>query len=126
MADSKSENWVQNVYTTNGLGGLRQNLQTGLMEDADGNAVVPDVVVPTGTKIVQQDQIGAFRRTVFSDGSVETIQTEPANTGNGEIQTPVPLPGESQDVTGTGQDAAYKPKTAPGAKTGKAAEKLAD
>lgn len=127
MAKNDNNNTgTRSISTSGGLGGLRQNLVTGLQEDAGGNPVVPDVVVPNGTHIIQQDQIGAFRRTVFSDGSVETIQTEPANQGNGEIVTPVPLPGESQDVTGTGQDAAYKPKVAPGAKTGKAAEKAAD
>lgn len=122
-----NQNWQLRVgYADNGISGTRQNLATGLQEDADGNVVVPDVQVPDGEKIIQQDQIGAFRRTVFSNGAVETIQTEPANAASGEIVTPVPLPGEQQDVTGTGQDAAYKPKTAPGAKTGKAAEKLAD
>lgn len=115
-----------NLSTSGGIGGLRQDLTTGLQYDSEGNAVIPDVEVPKGTTIVQQDQIGAFRRTVFSDGSVETIQTLPANGNNGEIVTPVPLPGEKQDVTGTGQDEAYKPKVAPGAKTGKAAEKAAD
>lgn len=112
--------------TSGGFGGLNQDLTTGLMVDADGNTVVPEVRVPDGTHIIQQDQIGAFRRTVFSNGAVETVQTEAANGGNGEIQTPVPLPGEQQDVTGTGQDAATKPKVAPGAKTGAAAEKAAD
>src|SRR5687768_15358335 len=116
MADKQS-NASSNLRTTGGLGGLNQNLNTGLQEDADGNVVVPEVVVPRGTTVIQQDQIGAFRRTVFSDGSVETIQTEPANQGDGSIVTPVPLPGEQQDVTGTGQDAATKPKVAPGAKT---------
>lgn len=115
MAENK-ENWVRTQTTTNGLGGLRQDLNTGLQYDADGNAVIPDIVVPQGQTVVQTDQIGAFRRTVFSDGSVETIQTLPANQGDGSIVTPVPLPGESQDVTGTGQDAAYKPKTAPSSK----------
>lgn len=125
MADK--DNWQRtDTRTTGGLGGLKQNLTTGLQEDADGNPVIPDVEVPRGTTVIQQDQIGAFRRTVFSDGSVETIQTLPANSGSGEIVTPVPLPGEKQDVTGTGQDEAYKPKVAPGAKTGKAAEKAAD
>lgn len=123
---SKSENWQLRGATTNGLGGQNQDLTTGLNTDGDGKVVVPEVDVPKGEKIIQQDQIGAFRRTVFSNGAVETIQTEPANGGTGEIVTPVPLPGEQQDVTGTGQDEAYKPKTAPGAKTGKSAEKLAD
>jgi hypothetical protein len=126
MAKSDSnENWQTKASTTGGFGGLNQNLNTGLMEDSEGNVVVPEVRVPDGAEIVQQDQIGAFRRTVFSNGAVETIQTEPAEP-SGEIQTPVPLPGESQDVTGTRQDEAYKPKTAPGAKTGKAAQKAAD
>lgn len=112
--------------TSGGFGGINQSLQTGLNYDSDGNAVIPDVNVPDGTTVVQQDQIGAFRRTVFSNGAVETVQTEPANQSNtGEIVTPVPLPGEQQDVTGTGMDAATKPKIAPGAKTGKAAEKAA-
>lgn len=127
MATASKENWQpRSSYAENGIGGTRQNLTTGLQEDADGNPVIPEVEVPKGERIIQQDQIGAFRRTVFSNGAVETIQTLPANAGNGEIVTPVPLPGEQQDVTGTGQDEAYKPKTAPGAKTGKAAEKLAD
>lgn len=127
-SDSKSsgENWQLRGSTQAGLGGQSQDLTTGLTVDENGDVVVPEVDVPKGEKIIQQDQIGAFRRTVFSNGAVETVQTEPANGGNGEIVTPVPLPGEQQDVTGTGQDAAYKPKTAPGAVTGKAAEKLAD
>lgn len=106
------DNWVSTQSTTGSIGGLSQNLNTGLMEDSDGNAVVPEVRVPDGTKIVHQEQIGAFRRTVFSNGAVETIQTEPANQGDGSIVTPVPLPGEQQDVSGTGQDAVTKPKTA--------------
>lgn len=110
MADAKSDKWTTKTKTTGGFGGLNQNLTTGLMEDADGNAAVPEIDVPKGTEIVQTGQIGAFRRTVFSDGSVETIQTEPANQGDGEIVTPVPLPGEQQDVTGTGQDKDTKPK----------------
>jgi hypothetical protein len=121
-----AENWQPKSAYTDGIGDTRQNLTTGLQEDADGNVVVPEVKVPEGTTIVQQDQIGAFRRTVFSNGAVETVQPRPATAGTGEIVTPVPLPGEKQDVTGTGQDAATKPKVAPGAKTGKAAEKLAD
>lgn len=126
MADNKSsENWQSSASTTGGFGGLNQNLTTGLMEDSDGNVVVPDVVVPDGATVVQQDQIGAFRRTVFSNGAVETVQTLPAESGDGSIATPVALPGEQQDVTGTGMDAATKPKTAPGAKVGKAAEKAA-
>ncbi len=125
MASNK-DNWVSTQRTTNGIGGLSQDLNTGLVSDAQGNVVIPEVRVPDGTTIVQQDQIGAFRRTVFSNGAVETIQTEPANQGEpGQIVTPVALPGEQQDVTGTGQDAATKPKVAPGAVKGKAAEKLA-
>lgn len=118
MADKQSDKWTTSTSTSGGFGGLNQNLTTGLMEDADGNAVVPEVDVPKGTEIVQQDQIGAFRRTVFSNGAVETIQTLPANQGDGEIVTPVPLPGEQQDVTGTGMDAATKPKVAPSSKSG--------
>ena len=121
------DEWVATQTTTNGLGGLRQDLNTGLMHDAEGNVVVPDVVVPAGaTKAVQQDQIGAFRRTVFDNGQVETIQTLPAERSDGSIVTPVPLPGEQQDVSGTGQDRATKPKVAPEKKSGAAAEKLAD
>lgn len=128
MATSRSDsaNWVLRGETTNGLGGQRQDLTSGMVIGADGEPIVPEVDVPKGEKIIQQDQIGVFRRTVFSNGAVETVQTEPANRGSGEIITPVPLPGEQQDVTGTGQDAAYQPKTAPGAKTGKSAEKLAE
>ena len=123
MADDK---WVQKAQTSNGLGGVTQDLNTGLSYDAEGKVVIPEVRVPDGTTVVQQDQLGAFRRTVFSDGSVETVQTLPAERSDGSIVTPVPLPGEKQDVTGTGQDAATKPKVAPGAKTGKAAEKLGE
>jgi hypothetical protein len=116
-----------NVARQGGLGGLAQDLQTGLNYDAEGNVVVPEVRVPDGATVVQQDQIGAFRRTVFSNGAVETIQVEEANTGNdGEIVTPVALPGEQQDVTGTGQDKATKPKMAPSSKTGSAAEKAVE
>jgi hypothetical protein len=122
---AKNEPNVSAQSTTGGIGGLNQDLNTGLVSDAEGNVVVPEVRIPDGTTVVQQDQIGAFRRTVFSNGAVETIQTLPANVSNGEIVTPVPLPGEQQDVSGTGQDAATKPKVAPGAKTGKAAEKAA-
>lgn len=126
MAKSDSNaNWTSPVSTSGGFGGTNQSLTDGLNYDADGNPVIPDVDVPDGTTVVQQDQIGAFRRTVFSNGAVETIQTLPANQGDGEIVTPVPLPGEQQDVTGTGMDAATMPKVAPGAKTGKAAEKAA-
>jgi hypothetical protein len=105
--------------TTGGFGGLNQDLGTGLMVDAEGNTVVPEVRVPDGATIVQTDQIGAFRRTVFSNGAVETVQTEPAQRGDARtIRTPVPLPGEQQDVSGTGQDAATRPKMAPSAKSG--------
>lgn len=121
------DNWVRTAQTSNGLGGFTQNLNTGMWEDADGNPQVPDVEIPRGaTKIVQQEMIGAFRRTVFDNGQVETVQVEPANQSDGSIVTPVPLPGEKLDVTGTGMDAATKPKVAPGAKTGKAAEKLGE
>jgi len=104
------DNWQLKSSTTGGFGGLNQSLNDGLNYDADGNAVIPEIDVPDGTEIVQTGQIGAFRRTVFSNGAVETIQTKPANQGDGSIVTPVPLPGEQQDVTGTGQDAATKPK----------------
>jgi len=120
------DSWVSTQSTTGGIGGLTQNLNDGLNYDAEGNAVIPDVEVPAGTTVVQQDQIGAFRRTVFSNGAVETIQTLPAEPGDGSIVTPVPLPGEQQDVTGTGMDAATKPKVAPNKVTGKAAEKLGE
>lgn len=114
MADSKKSNdnfQPAGTRTTGGIGGLNQNLTTGLMEDADGNAVVPDIVVPDGTEIVKTHQIGAFRRTVFSNGAVETIQTQPATPGDGTVGTVV-LPGEQHDVTGTGMDADTKPKLA--------------
>lgn len=109
MAENK-DNWVNKTSTSGGFGGLNQSLDDGLMYDGDGNAVIPEIVVPKGTEVVQTGQIGAFRRTVFSDGSVETVQTKPANQSDGKIVTPVPLPGESQDVTGTGMDADTKPK----------------
>lgn len=118
MAKSDSKNESQNVNTaglstSGGFGGMNQSLSNGMQYDADGNMVVPEVRVPDGTEIVQQDQIGAFRRTVFSNGAVETVQTQPATPGDGvTIVTPVPLPGEQEDVTGTGQDAVTKPKTA--------------
>ena len=126
MADS--DNFVQRgPRTSNGLGDTVQDLGTGLNYDRDGNVVVPEVEIPRGaTKVVQQDQIGAFRRTVFDNGQVETIQTEPAERSDGSIGTPVPLPGEQQDVTGTGMDAVTKPKVAANAVKGKAAEKLGD
>lgn len=108
---------ARSARTTGGIGGLNQDLNTGMVHDANGDVVVPEVNVPRGTEIVQQDQIGVYRRTVFSDGSVETVQTQPAEPGDPtRIKTPVPLPGEAQDVSGTGQDAAYKPKTAPSSK----------
>jgi hypothetical protein len=116
MAKQSNES-QQSIQTTGGIGGINQDLNTGLNVDADGNVVEREVIVPRGTEIVQQDQIGAFRRTVFSDGSVETVQTKPAERGEpGRIKTPVPLPGEQQDVAGTGQDAATKPKTASNSK----------
>lgn len=115
MADTKkssSDTFVPGATrTTGGLGGLNQNLTTGLMEDADGNAVVPEIDVPEGAEIVKTHQIGAFRRTVFSNGAVETVQTLPATPGDGTVGTVV-LPGEQHDVTGTGQDADTKPKLA--------------
>ena len=104
------DNFQIKTSTSGGFGGTNQSLNDGLNYDADGNAVIPEIDVPEGTEIVQTGQMGAFRRTVFSSGAVEVIQTKPANAGDGSIVTPVPLPGESQDVTGTGQDAATKPK----------------
>lgn len=116
MAESKDK-WVRTVGTSNGLGGITQDLNTGMTYDAEGNEVVPDVRVPDGEEVVQTDQLGVYRRTVFSDGSVETVQTKPAEVTDAKsIVTPVPLPGEQQDVAGTGQDAATKPKVAPSAK----------
>lgn len=122
MTKTDSKDWKLSGVSQGGLGGTSQSLTTGLNYDGDGNVVIPDIVIPKGESIVQSEQDGAFRRTIFSNGAVETIQTLPANGGDGKIVTPVPLPGESQDVTGTGQDAAYQPKTAPGAKTDKAAK----
>lgn len=125
MADNKS-NYVRQVGTTNGIGGVTQDLQTGLVYDAEGNQITTDVPAerPNGAKVVQVDEMGVYDRHVYSDGAVATVQARPANvTSDNEIVTPVPLPGEQQDVSGTGQDAATKPKVAPGAKTGKAAEK---
>jgi len=109
MADNK-DNWTTKLNTSGGFGGLNQSLNDGLMYDGDGKPVVPEIVVPKGAEIVQSGMVGAFRRTVFSDGSVETVQTLPAVPSDGKIVTPVPLPGEQQDVTGTGQDADTKPK----------------
>jgi hypothetical protein len=120
---AKNEN--PNVARQGGLGGLAQDLSTGLNYDANGDVVVPEVRIPDGAHVVQQGMVGAFRRTVFSNGAVEVIQTEPAEPSNG-IVTPVPLPGEAQDVSGTGQDSAYKPKVGPNNKTGSAAEKAAE
>lgn len=116
MAESKSSSKgdgfvAAGTSTSGGFGNLNQNLTTGLMEDADGNAVVPEIDVPEGTEIVKTHQIGAFRRTIFSNGAVETIQTEPAKPGDGTVGLPV-LPGEQHDVTGTGMDADTKPKPA--------------
>ncbi len=123
-----NDNWTSNLATSNGLGGLNQDLNTGLMHDAEGNVVIPEVTIPRGaTRVVQQDQIGAFRRTVFDNGQVETIQTLPAERGDAyTIVTPVPLPGEQEDIAGTGQDEATRPKLAPKKTTGKAAEKLGE
>lgn len=126
MAKNDNDNWQLSASTTGGFGGLNQDLNTGLMVDGDGNAVVPEIRVPDGETIVQTEQDGAFRRTAFSNGAVETIQTQPASRGDGGIVTPVPLPGEQQDVTGTGLDKVTKPKVSPTAKTGAAAEKAAD
>lgn len=125
MAKSDSDQKASTAQNRQGTLQGFTDLNTGLQHDDEGNIVVPEVNIPKGERVIQQDQIGAFRRTVFSNGAVETVQTEPANTGGGEIQTPVPLPGEKQDVTGTGQDAAYQPKTASDSKTGAAAEKAA-
>ena len=117
MAAKSDDKWTLTNQTSNGLGGVTQDLNTGMSYDAEGNEIVPEVRVPDGEEIVQQDQLGVYRRTVFSNGAVETVQTKPAeNTAHDEIVTPVPLPGEQQDVSGTGQDAATKPKVAPGAK----------
>lgn len=127
MADKQQQGHRIATGTTGRIDGNRQDLETGLVYDSDGNVVVPEIEDKTksGVRVVQVDQIGAFRRVVYSDGSVATVQTEPASQGDGEIVTPVPLPGEQQDVTGTGMDAATKPKVAPGAKTWAAAEKAA-
>lgn len=116
MAESK-DNWVRTNSSTNGLGGTTQDLNTGLLHDANGDVVAPEVKTPPGTEEVQVDKLGVYDRHVFSDGSVATVQVRPANQGDGlSIVTPVPLPGEQQDVAGTGQDAATKPKVAPSAK----------
>ena len=124
---SKDTQYVWKAQTSNGIGGLSQDLSTGMVTDAEGNVVVPEIENKPGVDIVQVDQLGVFRRVVYSDGSVATVQTEPAEPGDPtRVKTPVPLPGEQQDVTGTGQDAATKPQVAPGAKTGKAAEKVAE
>lgn len=104
------DNWQIKQSTTGGFGGLNQSLNDGLSYDSDGKPVIPEINVPDGTEIVQTGQIGAFRRTVFSNGAVETVQTLPAVQGDGSIVTPVPLPGEQQDVTGTGMDKDTKPK----------------
>lgn len=118
---ARNDSNVSAQSTTGGLGGLNFDLNTGLSYDADGNAVVRDIDVPDGTEIVQTGQIGAFRRTVFSNGQVEIVQTKPANAGDGSIATPVALPGEQQDVTGTGMDADTKPKLMSGG--GKSSDK---
>lgn len=105
--------------TTGGLGGVNQDLSTGMSYDAEGNEVVREVpkTKDNGATVVQVDKLGVYDRHVYSDGSVATIQARPAeNTDPSKIVTPVPLPGEKQDVAGTGQDAATKPKVAPGAK----------
>lgn len=86
----------------------KQDLVTGLVYDSDGNAIIPEIERPD--EVVQVDQIGAFRRVVYSDGSVATTQTEPVNQGGDELNTPIPLPGEAYDQTGTGaNEAAEKP-----------------
>lgn len=129
MAKSDNSNQAPTISTTNGIGGVRQDLQTGLSYDSDGNVVTADVpaVKANGATVGQVDQIGVYDRHVYTDGSVATVQTRPANvTSSAEVEFPVPLPGEKQDVSGTGQDAATKPKFAPNSKTGKAAEKASD
>lgn len=118
MAENK-DNWVRKVGTSNGIGGVNQDLQTGLSTDSDGNVVTADVpkVLENGATVVQVDKLGVYDRHVYSDGRVATVQARPANvTSEFEIVTPVPLPGEQQDVSGTGQDAATKPKVAPSSK----------
>ena len=109
MANDK-DNWVSKTSTSGGFGGLNQSLDDGLMYDGDGKAVIPEIVVPKGAEIVQTGMIGAFRRTVFSTGAVEVVQTLPIKPGDGTIVTPVALPGEQQDVSGAGMDADTKPK----------------
>jgi len=80
MADNK---WTVNVATSGGFGGLNQNLNTGLMEDGDGKPVIPEVVVPKGATVISTNQDGVFRRTVFSTGAVEVVQTLPSVPGDG-------------------------------------------
>lgn len=126
MAKNDNGNAAPTISTTNGIGGVRQDLQTGLSYDTEGNVVTVDVPAEkaNGARVVQVDELGVYDRHVYSDGSVATVQTRPANvTSSTEISTPVPLPGEKQDVSGTGQDSATKPKFAPTSKDGKAAEK---
>lgn len=97
-----------------------QDLETGLAYDNDGKVIVRDIEVPDGFEVHQIDQIGVYRRVVFTNGAVQVDQTEPVETtDSGRIgKGKTPLPGEQQDVSGTGQDAATQPKVAPSAKAG--------
>lgn len=77
----------------------QQSLVTGLVYDADGKPIIPEIEDEENVHEVQQ--IGAFRRVIYTDGRVATTQTEPLNA-TPEIQTPVPAPGDVQDQTGAG------------------------
>jgi hypothetical protein len=76
-----------------------QSLTTGLVYDADGNAIIPEI--EDQDNVLEVQQIGVYRRVVYTDGRVATTQTEPVDQSS-EIGTPVPLPGDVQDQTGSG------------------------
>lgn len=54
-----------------------QDLDTGLVYEADGTVV--DRPIENPETVVSTEQIGAFRRIVHADGSVDVNQTLPLN-----------------------------------------------
>ncbi len=76
-----------------------QDLDTGLVHNADGSVVERPIANPEDVLEVQT--IGAYRRVVYTNGSVATAQIAAVGQGS-EIETPVPAPGGEQDQTNSG------------------------
>lgn len=98
MADKTSKEPGRTANVVGTIDGY-QDLDTGLVHKADGTVVTPEIKDPE--KVLEVQQIGAYRRVVYTDGTVATAQIEAAGGGS-EIETPVPRPGGEQDQTSQG------------------------